>query len=82
MKGKYGKGNYKGGYGKGNNNWYRAPGKAIGKGGINYSGADDDYWDAWGCDGDEWSGEYNEEYGNYYLGNVTMLLERKQIRQT
>ena len=82
-KGKFGKGNYKGGYGKGkNNNWYRAPGKAIGKGGIHYSGGDDDYWSAWGCDGDEWSGYYNEDYSNYYIGNVAMLLERKIENET
>ena len=46
--GKQGKGSYKGGYGKGKNNWYRASGKAIGNGSINYNAAEDDYWSAWG----------------------------------
>ena len=51
-------------------------------GGINYSGADDDYWNAWGCDEDKWNGWYSEEVGNYYLGNVTMLLERETTTQS
>ena len=74
-KGKYGKGNYKGGY-KGKNNWYKSPGKAIGKGSINYNGLDEDYWSAWGCEGDDWNNCYiGEDYGNYYIGNAAMLLE-------
>ena len=78
-KGKQGKGYYKGGQGKGKNNWYRAPGKAIGKGSINYNGAEDDYWNAWGYEGEGWNYDsnydYGDDYGNYYLGNVMMMLE-------
>ena len=58
-KGKQGKSNYIGGYGKGKGNWYRTPGNAIGKGRVNYSGGNDDYWSAWGCDGNGWGGYYN-----------------------
>ena len=75
-KGKYGKG--KGSYGKGKNNWYRAPGKAIGKGGINYHGynQEDEYYNAWGYEEDNWNyGIEDENYNGYYLGNVAMLPE-------
>ena len=84
---KYGKNNYKGAYGKGKgnrNNWNRSPGKAIGKGAINYHGTDEDYWNAWGYDNDGWSyygGE--EDYGNYYIGpsNAMMLLEIDRVSE-
>ena len=80
-KGTFGKYNYRNSYGKGKGNWNswgKSPGKAIGTGAINYSGMDDDYWNAWGYDNDDW-GNYGgeEDYGNYYggLANVMMLLE-------
>ena len=75
--GKYGKSNSKGGCGN-KNNWYRAPGKAIGKGGINYHGysQEDDYYNAWGYEEDNWDyGVEDESYNNYYLGIVATLLE-------
>ena len=69
--------NTKHGYGTGKNNWYRFPGKAIGKGSINYNGySEDDYWSAWGYEDEYWN-NHNEEndYGNYYIGNAAMMLE-------
>ena len=51
----------------------------MGEGSINYNGADDDYWNAWGYEGEEWNYEpnydYNNDYGGYFLGNVMMMLE-------
>ena len=77
--GKHGTGYQKGGYGNGNHNWYRAPGKAIGKGSINYNGVEDDYWNAWAFEGDDWNYNYShgdgDGYGCYYLGNVMMMFE-------
>ena len=76
-KGKYGKYNFEG-YGKsgGKYNGYRSPGKAVGKGNINYYGADNEYWNAWGTETDYWGEPEQEDWNGYYIGNVTMMLER------
>lgn len=77
-KGTYGKSNYKG-YGKssGKYNGYRSPGKAIGKGSFNLYGADNDYWSAWGTEPEQWGEPEQEDWNGYYIGNVTMMLERE-----
>lgn len=49
---------------------------------MNNNGVEDEYWNAWGYDGDNW--DYSSEcddYGNYYLGNSMVLLEIKTKEQ-
>ena len=82
QKGKHGKSRYKEGYGKGNDNWYSSPGKAIGKGGVHHCGSEDEYWSAWGYDGDSWNhGNDYGDYNNHYIGNVMMMLENATKQQ-
>ena len=92
-KGYKGKGKGSKGYkGKGykGNNWsykggYRSPGKAIGKGLKYYS--NDDYNEAWGNELYNYEYGYDsgnwgyDSYGDGYIGNVTMLLEKGKCKE-
>ena len=89
-KGKNGKGKgkgWKGKWGKGYNYnvGYRSPGKGVGKGRNELS---DDWFNVWGSNGwgdHEGEYDYNEDYWYGYggeLGNVAMMLERKERKDT